>query len=104
MTLSAEQLNLPWFGAVAVASAAKPDSVSLSTRPHCDGVFVPGSSWACRPPPVHPVTLAFSMRQVAVSCEPQSVAALTKSNHDDTPWTPSAATLPLGLYCFMRSR
>src|SRR3954447_15686934 len=104
MTLSGEQLNLPWFGAVAVASATKPDSVSLSTRPHCDGVFVPGSSGACRPPPVHPVTFAFSMRQVPVSCEPHAVAACAKRSHDDTPCTPSAATLPLGLYCFMRSR
>src|SRR3954452_21093017 len=104
MTLSGEQLNLPWFGAVAVGSAAKPDSLSFSTIPHCDGVFVAGSSAPCRPPPVHPVTFAFSIRHVAVSCEPHSVAAWTNRSHEDTPCTPSAATFPLGLYCFMRSR
>src|SRR4051794_20667556 len=105
MTLLGSQLNSPLLGAVAASSYSKPAADAFMTRKQVVGVLLPGLLSPCNPPPVQVVTAsALSIRHVRVRFAPQSVAALAKSRNDDAACSPSEATFPDGLYCFMMSR
>src|SRR5437899_3191843 len=96
---------MPAVGLVAALSYVNLSPSTLMSAKHADGLLAPGSSGACRPPPLHECSaLAFSRRHARVRSAPQAFADLANSNSAERLCSPSAATLPDGLYCFMRSR